>query len=294
MKPLSSFPISEESVPSQEGKAPLYVKHFGDTHKSSIHFIFIHGAITYTDRYLDLFEFLLNSVSGCTVTSFYHIGHGRSGGARAYVSCFDHYVEDLESVYQLIKQRHENKSNRIVFITHSMGGLVALKWLLAKETGSELPDGLIFVTPCVRPVQVLGQFGENILSKLHQMTPKLHLPAIYKGSDLTRDEFKANEFDTDTLISKFICAEMAYQIIKAGKSVRPLAYYIKTQCLFLLAEDDRVVESHTAELFTHGIDKKYVKVVKYPQARHDLLNDINRESVFDDIKKWIQTLGKQL
>jgi lysophospholipase len=291
VKSLKFFSSFEESIVSKEGKVPLFVKHFGDSKKPDWHFVFVHGAIAHTDRYLDLFEYLLNHFPQSIITSFDQIGHGRSGGTRAYVANFDHYAEDLELVYQLSKERYENPEKKMVVLTHSMGGLVALRWLLSKQNGSELPAGIGFAAPCVRPVQVFGKLGENALSKIHYLTPKLHLPAIYKGSDLTRDEFKANEFDTDTLIPKFICAEMGYQILKAGRQVRPLAYYVKTPSLFLLPEDDRVVETQTAELFTHGIDKRYVRVVKYPQARHDLLNDLNRDSVFNDIKNWVQKLA---
>ncbi len=282
--------ITEEIITSKEGNVPLYIKHFGGATSPDWHFIFLHGAIAYTDRYTDLFESLITNFKNSIVTSFDQMGHGRSGGTRAYVANFDHYVADLEQVYQLVKERYINPNKKIIILSHSMGGLITLRWLLSKQAGAELPYGAVFAAPCVRPIQILGKFGESALNKLHLLTPKLHLPAIYKGADLTRDEVKANEFDTDTLIPKFICAEMGYQIIKAGKQVRPLAYYIKTPSLFLLAEDDRVVETDTAELFTHGIDKKYAKVVKYSQARHDLLNDINRDSVFKDIKNWIQQL----
>jgi len=291
VKPLASFTILEESISSKSGNASVYIKHFSNSIQPKFHFIFLHGAIAYTDRYLDLIQYLLNVFPESVVTSFDQVGHGRSGGARAYVGDFDHYVEDLDQVFNLCKERYPFEKKKMIILSHSMGGLVSLRWLLGKENGQELPTGIVFTAPCVRPIPVLGQFGENLLKKLHMITPKLHLPAIYKGSDLTRDEFKANEFDTDSLIPKFVCAEMGYQIIKAGKQVRPLAYYIKTPCLFQLAEDDRVVESHTAELFTHGIDKRYAKVIKYPQARHDLLNDINRESVFNDIKSWIQKIS---
>lgn len=288
MKSKKSYPIIEESLLSKEGNVPLYIKHLGHAPVPEWHFIFLHGAIAYTDRYSDLFNSLLDSFQNSVVTSFDQMGHGRSGGTRAYVADFDHYVEDLEQVYQLVKNRFVNPHKKIIIVSHSMGSLVTLRWLLSKQAGDERPHATVFAAPCIRPKQVLGKFGESALNKIHLLTPKLHLPAIYKGADLTRDELKANEFDTDTLIPKFICAEMGHQIVRAGKQVRPLAYYIKTPSLFLLAEDDRVVETDTAELFTHGIDKKYVRVIKYSQARHDLLNDLNRETVFNDIKDWIQ------
>lgn len=267
------------------------MKHFGASIAPDYHFIFIHGAIAHTGRYLDIIQYLLNAFPESAVSSFDLVGHGKSGGTRAFVSEFDHYSDDLETVYEIVKKRHAYEGKKIILVTHSLGGLVALRWFLRKQQGQDLPYGFVFVTPCIRPKPVMGSFGEKALERVHLLTPKLHLPAIYKGYDLTRDEFKANEFDTDALIPKFVCAEMGYQIVAAGRKVRPLSYYIKTPCLFLLAGDDRVVETPTAELFAHGIDKKYAKVVKYPEARHDLLNDINREFVFEDIKKWIHSLG---
>jgi alpha-beta hydrolase superfamily lysophospholipase len=48
------------------------------------------------------------------------------------------------------------------------------------------------------------------------------------------------------------------------------------------------------KLVTHyaqtGHQRLRIKI--YPEARHEMLNETNREEVFDDIVEWLQTLKK--
>lgn len=221
------------------------------------------------------------------VTIYDHIGHGRSGGARAYVPKFKVFVEDLGLVGEFV-HTHNQPETKTMILAHSLGGLITLTRILDPSYGWKFPlSGIIFSSPCIRPKQALGAASEPLLSKLDPFFNKLHLPMIYKGSDLTRDPERANDFDSDTLIPRFITVRMAKEVIEASNKIRGLSYYLRFPNLFLIAGNDRVVDAESTTLFAQGIEKRLTQIIHYPQHYHELWNEVDRFEIFETMKKWI-------
>lgn len=242
---------------------------------------------------MDLVNFWLKSYTDVAVTIFDGLGHGRSGGVRCYLSKFKLYVDDMLKVGEFIQTKNL-PGTRTFICAHSLGGLIALTRILDSAYGWPFPtDGLIFSSPCIRPRVVLSGTSEAFLSKLDRIAPKLHLPLVYKGADLTRDPDRANDFDTDPLIPKFMTVRMAKEIIEASSRVRGLSYYLKIPSLFLVAGSDRIVDPESTTLFAQGIDKRLASVIQYPQHYHELWNEIDRQDIFVTMKKWVENQLKE-
>jgi alpha-beta hydrolase superfamily lysophospholipase len=290
---LSNSQFEDFSLPSCDGTSQLFIRQFGSAHPQ-LHFLLVHGALEHSGRHKDLIEFLLqNFGQDVAVTVYDHVGHGRSGGGRAWCGHFNCYVEDMKIVGEFAQKI--NKDNTKTFIlAHSLGGLVSLTRLLDPSFGWPYPlHGLIFSSPCIKPKMVLGQYSEMLLEKLDKFAGKLHLPLIYGGKDLSRDPDRANDFDIDNLIPRFITVRMAREVIEASKKIRGLSYYLKVPSLFLIAGTDHIVDSESTSLFAHGIDKKLREIVTYPNHYHELWNEIDRFEIFETMKKWIQKTLKE-
>jgi lysophospholipase len=292
-KSKSLYHFEDHTITSSDEDSSIFIRHYCRG-KPKLHFLIVHGALEHSGRHHDLVVFWLKTYKqDVAVTVYDHIGHGRSGGARAYVPGFDVYVRDLQQVGEFIQSKN-NSDTKTIICAHSLGGLVTLTCLLNTNYGWKFPlAGVIFSSPCIRPKLILGSASETLLEKLDVFLSKLHMPMIFKGSDLTRDSHRANDFDTDSLIPKYMTVRMAKEVIAAGNKVRGLSYYLHIPSLFLIAGRDQIVDAESTTLFAHGIDKNLTEVIQYPEHHHELWNELDRFDIFEQMRVWVGQLLKE-
>lgn len=291
-KTQTNYQAQDHSLTSSDGESSLYVRHFvRGTPK--VHFLIVHGALEHSGRHKDLTEFWLGSMTDVSVTIFDLVGHGKSGGPRAYLTHFKNYVEDMLIVADYVYKMLPENTKKFI-CAHSLGGLITLSRFLDSTFGwPHKCDGIMFSSPCVKPKLLLGPSSEPILLRMNKLTPKLHLPMIFKGSQLTRDTHRSNDFDTDPLIPRFITVRMMKEILDATHRIRGLSYYVNFPALFMIAGEDCLVQPESTTLFAHGIDKKLVTVLQYPHHHHELWNEIDRFEIFATMKKWVEKCLKE-
>ncbi len=278
------------SLPSSDGESSIFVRVY-KRGKPRLHFLLVHGALEHSGRHIDLVNFWLRQYQDVQVTVFDSIGHGRSGGSRAYLNSFTVYVDDLYKVGEFTETMLDQNSQTFI-CAHSLGGLITLTRFLDTTQGWPFPiSGILFSSPSIKPWQLVAT--DSLIERLDRLTPKLHIPMIYKGKDLTRDIDRANDFDLDSLIPRFITVRMIKQILEASQKVRGLSYYLKVPSLFMIAGKDVLVDPESTTLFAHGIDKNYREIIQYPEHHHELWNETDREEIFGVMKKWVEKQLKE-
>ncbi len=288
-----SYTTEDILLPSSHGGAELFVR-FQARGRRRIHFLLVHGAVEHSGRHAEFIDYLLRSFPDVAVTTFDNIGHGRSGGTRAYVESFRDYVEDFRTVGEFVHSKNDPETKTFI-LAHSLGGLITLTALLDTAYGYPFAiAGLVFSSPCIRPRTILASASRPLLLRLDLLTPKLHLPMIYTGKDLTRDPERANDFDTDTLIPKFLSVRMAKEVVEAADRIVGLSYYLRIPSLFLVAGADKIVDPASTLLFSHGIDKHLAEVIQYPDHYHELWNEVDRQDIFATVKGWVGRKLKEI
>lgn len=177
---------------------------------------FHHGVQEHIGRYSKLFTSMADA--GIAVFSFDAVGHGLSGGERAFVPKFSILVDDFEAVCAKAAASDSitSASTPIPFFIggHSLGGLAATLTCLkdqSKWKGLILSAPAIDVewTPVLRVQAALG----NILAAL---VPKARIVPAAEPKYMNRDPEKVKEYVEDPLNSVgSLATRTAHESLKA-------------------------------------------------------------------------------
>src|SRR5438876_556527 len=111
------------------------------------HVLLVHGIAEHAGRYPRVVSQLPGA--GIAIHTYDQRGFGRSGGHRAYVDRWSQYHDDVED--RLAEVRSAADGLPVVVYGHSMGGLIALGYVLA-DPPRPLPDLLVLSAPAIDAV----------------------------------------------------------------------------------------------------------------------------------------------
>lgn len=212
-------------------------------------------------------------------------GHGRSEGRRGYVAEFDDYCKDFKIFLDMVLQNEKVRRGPIVLFCHSMGALIQIKTMLRNPDIA--CDAIVVSSPLLGlsvPVPLFKSKGAVVLNKV--------LPQVTMGNELsndmlTRDLDVIREYEQDALRHTRISPGAFLGFLESFEYVHPRANEIKKPALFILAENDPVISTPEAKAFYDKLGSSKKEVFIYPDAKHELVNDIIRKTVFADMKKFL-------
>jgi alpha-beta hydrolase superfamily lysophospholipase len=230
-----------------------------------------HGLGEHAGRYGHVATRLV--ADGARVYAPDHYGHGRSDGERAIVDDLATMVEDLHGVAE--RAAAENPGLPTVLVGHSMGAVVAARY--AQLRGSELSALVLSGPP-------LG--GNPAFEALLEMDPIPEVPI--DPAVLSRDPAVGQAYAEDPLVYHGPLTLTTLQGILAGvQAVAQGGTFGELPTLWLHGEEDALAPLEPARAAIEGVRGKRFESKVYPQARHEIFNETNRDEVLADVIAFV-------
>lgn len=309
------FLTKEYTFPSASGLCDIYAQSAAPIDYGSIRGVvqISHGMAEYSNRYAQFALALCKS--GYAVFVSDHIGHGSSVTDKDMLGFFgdngeETFVEDMKTLTDIIKSEYNDLP--LYLLGHGMGSLIARKYT-AKY--GYLLDGVIYTgTSGENPALGIGIQLANTLIKQNGPYYRSELLDTIAFGAYNRKTEKRTDCDwvsRDTKeVDKFIADELCgYKYTVSGmkalfltlKAVSTRRWYnsvpLSMPILLLSGSMDPIGD------YSKGVNEvyknlkktghKYVTMKLYDGARHEILNEINRKEVFDDIIEWLNVLNEK-
>lgn len=255
-----------------------------------------HGMGEHSLRYAHVAE-LLNQ-AGFHVYANDHRGHGRSAKGREALGDFGNggwngLVADMVTLTRMARTREGRLP--VVLLGHSMGSFAAQQYVL---DNSALIAGLVLSGSAAVDKLAIDPSQEADLTAFNRGFE----PARTQHDWLSRDPAAVDAYEADPLCG-FGINKTAMQTMAAGASrlVDPaaLAQIRKDLPIYIFAGDKDPI-NHGLE-WLKPVAERYraagianVSEKYYPEGRHEMLNETNRDEVMRDLVSWMgKTLGPQ-
>ena len=262
------------------------------------------------ERY-DAFARYLNDL-GFLVVAEDHMGHGQSINADGIQGYFHGgWNAAVEDTYRLMcDTMAEYPGVPYVLFGHSMGSFMA-RTILCRYPDSGITAAIICGTgwqPTVAMPAVI-KLMETVCSKIGETNPSDKLQKLIFGSYNSRIEHPRTEYDWLSRDKQIVDAYIAHPLCGFTASCGLLRdmmkgiYFIQQKQNLLKMKKDLPVHfiaggEDPVGSFGKGIHKCVAEFKKagmtevssriYPLCRHEILNEINKEEIFEDVGQWIE------
>jgi lysophospholipase len=246
--------------------------------------LFIHGWSDHGGRWTGAAQRLQDE--GFAVYLLDQRGHGRSGGRRGHLSRFSQLLGDLQAFRRAVRKRRRELPH--ILFGHSFGGLVVLRYL---ETQPSDPVVAALVSSPWLSLATAPPVWKLFLSRLFaDLWPTLAMRTRIDSGVISRDEAVNAAYAADPAVHGVTTPGAWREIQWAQSAVITDGDRIESPVLFLLAGEDRLVDSQASRAFAARLEAP-AEVRWYPEMFHEILHDPQAEQVFADILAFVSTKG---
>ena len=215
--------------------------------------------------------------------------HGHDGQVQAHVPRFQVFLDDVELFLAWVKAHYPGLP--IVFLTHSMGGLIAAHYVLARlPQGDPAVKGYVMSSPYLANAVKVPKLLMMISGPMAAVLPRMSVPMEDLVPFLTHDQAiteRHRRDEQDHIRATRASARFGNELLKAQSYVAAnIARW--NQPLFLVtAGEDRLADLAVTNHLVSQIDPRYVERHHYPGNYHENFNELNRAEIFGNIELWM-------
>ncbi|GAB3792608.1 alpha/beta hydrolase [Spirosoma humi] len=209
-------------------------------------------------------------------------GRGQSEGERFYTDNIYDAVADVDYIVDLAKKEQPNLP--VFILGHSAGGVLACLYTLEHQ---EKLNGLIcesFAFKVPAP-----DFALAVLKGISHIAPHLHTIKL-KNEDFSRNPDVVAFMNNDPLIAdESQPSKTMEQLVKADERLEQEFSKITFPVFILHGTDDKATKPGGSQFFYDNVGSTDKTLKLYEGHYHDLLNDLDKEIVMNDIVEWVKT-----
>ena len=241
--------------------------------------VIVHGFNSHSGYYPWVAERL--TASGFAVYTFDLRGRGKSEGERYFIESFQEYQDDVHAVVSAARSRESGLP--IYVLGHSAGGVISSVYAL--EHQHEIA-GLVCESFAFRVFA--PDIALTVLKGLSHVVPHTHVLRL-NIDDFSRDPaviaaMKADPEVRDEVQPTLTVAEM----VRADERLEREFGLFRLPVLILHGDADKVTRPEGSRQFYAAAGSQDKTLKMYEGHVHDLLNDVDRETVLADITQWIE------
>jgi len=271
----------------------------------------VHGIAEMIERYDTFANYLTGQ--GILVVAEDHMGHGQSINGDGIQGYFHGgWFNAVADTYRLLSDtRKEFPDLPYILFGHSMGSFMA-RTILCKYPDAGISAAIICGTAWqpAFALPILIRVIEAMNKRNGETAPNQKLNDIVFGSYNNKVEHRRTTHDWLTRDNKIVDAYIAHPLcgfVPSGGLLRDMMmgiHYIEQPgnlaamrkdlpVFFIAGAEDPVgsygkgVQQAAAAFRKAGMTDVTLKL--YPLCRHEILNELNKEEVFGDVTKWIES-----
>jgi alpha-beta hydrolase superfamily lysophospholipase len=286
----------------------IKVTHYSCPKRPKASILILHGMAEHQKRYQAFAGYLVNN--GYDVFTYDHRGHGTERklselGFFGPDKGYQLVVEDAIAVSEYIEQN--NRSTKFFLFGHSMGSLISRNVIQQYDKyngvvlcGTAYPAKLLLISGLILSTLVKKFKGAKhispFLSNLMFGNKKYTSLSSRTAFDwLSRSNPVVGAYIHDPYCGFTCTASFYHDMLKLiqGATKKNHIRLTKTELpLYIISGEKDPVGGYGKEI------QKYLSLLKkagfsnvssklYPECRHELLNELNNEEVYNDIQQWI-------
>jgi alpha-beta hydrolase superfamily lysophospholipase len=289
---------------------------WGDTTTPTKQILIAHGASEHAARYTRFASLLV--ADGCVVHGIDHRGHGRTaenhGSAGiARPGGWEAMVGDIAALAEQLREEHADTP--LILFGHSMGSLLGQR---VAQLRGDLFDGVVLsgTSGSLDGADDLVVLLRGIETEEGPENPSALFAGMFAGFNetfaddtddptgfewLSRDRDEVRLYDDDPWcggpLSNGFVTDMITGMAQMWRPDEEARIPADLPLLLIAGECDPVGDSGASvrELARRyeSIGKGPVELRIYPDARHEVLNEINRDEVHNDLREWIAARSKR-
>jgi lysophospholipase len=240
--------------------------------------VLLHGYGDHAGRYLQFLQWMGARGIACQAIDFR--GQGRSTGRRGFVRKWEEYLDDLKVILDL-----QDSSIPLFVLGHSHGALIATAAAIGKRFRAK---GCILSSPFLQLRMALSWRQEMLAAIGSQFLPALRAKSGVGTEMLTRDAEIAEKTRNDPLCQGSATPRWFVTARQAQKQVRSRAADFTEPLLMLVAGQDCIADSAASIRFFEEAGSTDKTLRFYEDHRHELLLEIGRDMIFEEIRKWME------
>ena len=271
--------FSENYISLKHGNK-IFIRSWLPKQKAKKCILVIHGLGEHSGRYEDFGLNLIKKNIG--IYSFDLPGHGKSDGKKGHIKKFSEFLNATEQ--SLIHIRRNHLDCPIILFGHSLGGLIALNFLIDRE--SREIESAIISSPWIKLAIEVPKYLLNIQKVFKNIFPSLTLNNRINPSDLSKDHTIINKYINDRKVHDRISLKLYSEVMDSIKVVKEKSNKIKIKTLIYHGKNDRLI----SYLGSDEISKKISNTEFYllNNVFHEPHNDIEKDLVFNKIYKFLE------